>query len=197
MKHTTHQLSSVFVLTSKTHHTPAVISLCLDQWNIPHTSCHQSLSWPMKHTAHQWNTPHTSCHQSLSWPMKHTTHQLSSVFVLTNETHHTPDVISLCLDQWNTPHTRCHQSLSWPVKHITNQVSSVFVLTSKTHHTPWITLWGMIKVYGLDLTWLEPTFWIILYVVHLPQVQAKVASHYKPVKNKVQFVELSEPCSAN
>ena len=87
--------------------------------------------------------------------MKHTTHQLSSVFVLTNETHHTPAVISLCLDQWNTPHTRCHQSLSWPIKHTTHQLSSVFVLTSKTHHTSWITLWRMIKVYWLYLTWLD------------------------------------------
>ena len=47
----------------------------------------------------------------------------------------------------------------------------------------------------IDLT--QPTFWIMLSAALLPQVRAKLASHYKPVKNEAKFVELSEVCSAN
>ena len=63
----------------------------------------------------------------------------------------------------------------------------------------WITLWGMIKVYWLDLTWLDFSLHFrsccLLRVCR--KFGPKLASHYKPVKNEVKFVELSEPCSAN
>ena len=59
----------------------------------------------------------------------------------------------------------------------------------------WITLWGMIKIYWLDLT-LAYIFDHAVCCASASKFRPKLASHSKPVKNEVKFVELSEPCSA-
>ena len=60
----------------------------------------------------------------------------------------------------------------------------------------WSTLWGMMKLYWLDLT--------LAYIFDYAVCCASAASSgrslnliTKPVENEVKFVELSEPCSAN
>ena len=55
----------------------------------------------------------------------------------------------------------------------------------------WITLWGMMKVYWIDLTFA----YIFDHAVCL-KFGPKLASHYKPVENEVKF-GLSKTCSAN
>ena len=50
------------------------------------------------------------------------------------------------------------------------------ILVSETQNeivVSWITLWGMIKVYWLDLTWFQPTFSIMLSAARLPQVRTE------------------------
>jgi len=81
----------------------------------------------------------------------------------------------------------------------------------------WITLCGMIKVYWLDLTWLQPTFLIMMSAVRLPQVRAEacislqasweqskvwtVQTMFSELKvqlrNESLFVEVSKVCPAN
>ena len=47
----------------------------------------------------------------------------------------------------------------------------------------WITLWGMII--------------LTLHFQSCCKFRPKLASHYKPVENKIKFVALSKPCSVN
>ena len=55
----------------------------------------------------------------------------------------------------------------------------------------WITQWGIMKIYWLDLT----LAYIFDHAV-CRKFRPKLASHYKPVENEVKF-GLSEPYLAN
>ena len=55
-----------------------------------------------------------------------------------------------------------------------------------------ITLWGMIKVYWLDLT----LAYIFDHAVCC-KFGLKLTSQYKLDENEVKFIELSEPCLVN
>ena len=94
-------------------------------------------------------------------------------------------------------------------------------LVSRTQNeivVSWITLWGMIKVYPLDLTWLEPIFLTMLSAAHLLQIRAEACISLQAswewskvcwtvrtmfgtlkvqLRNESQFVKLSEVCSVN